>query len=675
MVLQDQSAVSSTRKSVYGCKRRVKKFVTSKTTPKGADKGAGKGASKDGQRRITKCITNCITTPVAPHTNQKNDSNRSNNSVKWALSKPKVIIVPLLAILYVLSLHGVFCPQKDFHHSRSLVEQNAIPVVYMPNLDISPPVTYACAPSVIEVWANSNARSGTNKKLKNALKRSVSEKNFKKRFKWTWPKISKKFVDASRGNELKEDPNQPRVLLTCHDLHSPSHMQYPLDLSSPQDVRSSPGSLAPTDHQDAYEPRATQTPYEPLATQTPYEPLATQTPYEPVDNQNTYDSRNAHDPPGAYYPSDAEIKNSIYNTMKEPQTIIDLASCKTLTPKEKIEFFFYSTSSYIYFTQEMKKRIFATGPLVTKKYMAEIFFDLCDEQKKNFLFMKETMAKISFMLADQFNLPEEKRSKCWTQVDNKLNKVMNQFDLRDRADFNHFLMQKKRHAAEDFESFIENRICLWNKITRENRYESFLELCTNLNKNSLRNKCADHDNNYQPQQSSDCYAASNPDVSNNAMNTNTRVMSHETPTASTPVTLHNTVNVASSPSQYSNVNVNSGNVNSSNVENGPVPCNSTSVATKPMPCATFSPSRPTVQPSQYKSSNANVTTSVPSNTLNANPPSTPPYTTSATVTRVPYSNFNPTICTIPQGTQTPNAAVLVDMDMERDPPRRRKRRK
>ncbi|KMZ95505.1 hypothetical protein PVMG_04298 [Plasmodium vivax Mauritania I] len=192
----------------------------------------------------------------------------------------------------------------------------------------------------------------------------------------------------------------------------------------------------------------------------------------------------------------------------------------------------------------MKNRIFATGPVVTKKYMAEIFFDLCNEQKENFLFMKEAMSKLSFMLAAQFNLPNEKRSKCWSHVNNKLNKVINRFDLRDRADFNHFLMQKKRHPAEDFECFIENRICIWNKITRENRYESFLELYKQLKKCASKNRFRDNDRSYYPPHLSDYYAASDPDIS------------HDTFSVRGPPVQHDPIHVSAPPMPHEPISVN-----------------------------------------------------------------------------------------------------------------------
>ncbi|ANQ05935.1 Uncharacterized protein PCOAH_00003860 [Plasmodium coatneyi] len=762
MALKDQSAVPSTWKSVGGCKRSFRRFVTSRTTAR----VAGKGAGKNGQT-TTNRTANCITTPMASDSNQKNDaSGRRNNSVKWALPKPKVLIVPLLAILYVLSLHGLFA-RKDVHHSRSLVERTTVPFVYMPQVATAPPPTNGCIPLVIDAFVNSsNKKSENDKKSKKDNKKATNEKKSVKEIWWRLAKKTKECAKATTHSELKKDPNEPRVLLVSHNLHSPvgvncppdpcnphdphapvsscdpSNTHHPHDPVNPQDPHNpvspqdphnpvspqdphnpvspqdphnpvnpqdphnpvSPQETCdPVEPQDPYDPQDPQDPYDPQDPQDPYDPVDAHNPYDPDDPrdaQDPYDPYDSDDPPYAHYLKDPEKQYGIYGSKKKPSTIIDSTSCETRTPEENIEFFFYSTSTYVYYTEEMKKRIFANGPVLTKKYMAEIFFELCEEQKENFLFMKETMSKISFMLASQFKLPNEERSKCWTHLNNKLNKVMNEFDLRDREDFNHFLMQKKRHSVEDFERFIENRICLWNKITRENRYESFLELYKNLNKGSFRKKFPYNIKNYRPPQADDCYAASNPD------------MPQEPPCASIPATPHNTLNAGNSPLQQCsngsvNANVGSGpkpngafrsssptvqgrnlgtpttampnsNICTTNpaipqanvsTVNRPIPCNTVNANSTPMsnntitasnapaPCSTNISSIPVMPQSPYNTLNANVTTALPANTLNANVTTAlPANTLNANVTTaLPANTLNVNPATIPP--YTTNAAV------------------
>ncbi|CAA9986278.1 Plasmodium exported protein, unknown function [Plasmodium knowlesi strain H] len=745
MALQDQSAVPSTWKSINGCKRSFKGFVTNRNTARGAGKGAGKSGQTTAKR-----TSNCIATPTSPNRNEKNDaSDRSNNSVKWALSKPKVLIVSLLAILYILSLDGLF-PPKNFHHSRSLVERVTAPFVYTSQVETVPPITNPCIPMVIDAFRNiSDKKSGNGKKSKGPNE-ATNEKNSKKGFKWKWAAIAKECVKAARQSELKKDPNEPHVLPVSHDSHSPVGMNYTHDLCSPHDAHASLGSPDPSNShhphdpvnpqgphngvnpqdphnivnpqdphnivnpqdphnivnpQDPHNTVNPQDPYDPQNPHDPYDPRDLHDPFDPYDSDDLHGLYDLDDPHDAHYSKDPEKQYDIYGRKKKSNTIIDFTPSKTLTPEENIEFFFYSTSTYVYYTEEMKKRIFANGPVMTKKYMAEIFFDLCDEQKENFLFMKETMSKISFMLASQFKMPNEERSKCWTHLNNKLNKVMDEFDLRDRADFNHFLMQKKRHSAEDFERFVENRICLWNKITRENRYESFLELYKNLNKDSSRSRFPYNDKNYRFLQPNDCYTASNPDMPHDTVNASSGVITHESLRTSTPATPQNTLNDRNSlqfsnvgsrpnpngafrsssptgqcsdmgthttPMSNSNICTTNPAMPQSNINaiNRPIPCNTLNTNSAPManntitgsnapaPCSTPIPSIPVMTQSPYNNLNANVTTALQPNTLNANPATVPPYTMNAPVTGVPYNTLNPTVAAIPQGTLNPNVATI-----------------
>ncbi|SBT32330.1 Plasmodium exported protein (PHIST), unknown function [Plasmodium ovale wallikeri] len=164
--------------------------------------------------------------------------------------------------------------------------------------------------------------------------------------------------------------------------------------------------------------------------------------------------------------------------LEEPTTGRNIAHI-VLTSSEKIEYFFHSSSSYLYFTGELNDKIRSIGYSGRKKKMSKIFSQLCEKQKCNFIQMRDSMSKLSLMISEELGLTKKDQSKCWNPLNNELVEMEAEFDDYYKSEFDKFLKEKKR-TNEEFMEFVKDIIYIWNKFTRENRYTTYIKLYKSL---------------------------------------------------------------------------------------------------------------------------------------------------------------------------------------------------